>query len=100
MFNINWSSRLIRDGSITPSQKQRFCLLAKLSFIPYLHRLKYKRWWIVVIYVGTDVAFVDGVELRELGYLLEFGDLDSIAGVAAGVKDAEGGIIDMLNINN
>jgi hypothetical protein len=44
------------------------------------------------------VAFVDGVELRELGYLLEFGDLDSIAGVAVGVKDAEGGIIDMLNI--
>ena len=44
------------------------------------------------------MAFVDGVELRELGYLLEFGEFDSIAGVAAGVNDAEGGIIDMLNI--
>ena len=43
------------------------------------------------------MAFVDCVELLELGSLLEFGDLDSIAGVAAGVSDADGGIIDMLN---
>lgn len=43
------------------------------------------------------MVFVDGVELLELGPLLEFGDLDSIAGLAAGVSDADGGIIDMLN---